>query len=1014
LPQPAVFLAVASLFTAVAILVLGIAVAIRARATLAGLLFFGICVGAGGWLGCFARVYATGSPIVALEWARFGTFFIGVIPACMYHFAAVYTAREHALRRHVIVCWAVSLLSGFVAAAFGTSAVRRFTWGFYPTEARFDPLWGLLYLGITGASVFMLARATREAVGESRKRARALTIAFSVAALAFADFLPTAGFNVPPLGFVAMLAFVCVATHAVWRYQLIDLTPEYAAGQILSTMKGAVIVVDLAAKIRVINRAASHMLGYAEGELLGQHLRTIFESSDNLSTGQLLHSLGVLEHSMRWRTRAGVIIDVSASSSFVRDAADMPIGVVYVAHDVTERLRAEEALRESEKRYRVLFDGNPLPMWVYDRETLRFVAVNDAAVRHYGYSKEEFLRMRISDIHPPEDIPIMEEAIAGLPPASSSRTFRHRKRDGTVFNVEVTSFEFLTGGRLARLVIAVDVTDRMLADERLRTSEERYRLLFERNLAGVYRTTVDGHILDCNEALARMFGYASRDEILAEPVTAMYFTSEEREQILVKLADEHTMSNIETRFRRRDGSQMWGLENMTLLGDGVMEGTLIDITDRKTAQEQMEYQAYHDVLTSLPNRLLFRDRITTALAHARRTRRSAAVMFLDLDQFKLVNDTLGHTVGDGLLQAVAGRIIECVRSEDTVARMGGDEFTILLPDIADARAAATVAQKVLEAISHPILVEQHELFVTTSIGIATFPDDGADAETLLKNADRAMYRAKEAGRNNYQFATPSAFDAGRLSLERSLHHAFEREEFVVHYQPMINLGSGRVVGAEALIRWNHPEHGLMNPDDFIPVAEDCGLIFPIGEWVLRTACAQMRLWHEAGHSSLRIAVNLSARQFQQRELPLLIDRVLFETGFPAGMLDVEITESTAMQNAELSLTIMRRLREMGVRISIDDFGTGYSSLSYLKRFPIDTVKIDQGFVRDLGAGSSDGAIISAVISMARALKLRVVAEGVETEEQLAFLQREQCAEIQGFLYSRPVCAEEFEAALAKV
>jgi len=403
-----------------------------------------------------------------------------------------------------------------------------------------------------------------------------------------------------------------------------------------------------------------------------------------------------------------------------------------------------------------------------------------------------------------------------------------------------------------------------------------------------------------------------------------------------------------------------------------------------------------------------------ALAHARRAKRSAAVMFLDLDQFKLVNDTLGHTVGDGLLQAIASRIVNCVRGEDTVARMGGDEFTILLADIADTRSAAMVAQKVLSVVSHPVVVDSHELFATTSIGIAIFPDDGGDAETLLKNADRAMYRAKEAGRNNYQFATPTAFDSGRLSLERSLHHAFERHEFVVHYQPMIELETNRVVGAEALVRWNHPEKGMVNPDDFIPVAEECGLIIPIGEWVLRTACAQMKKWHDAGHDLLRIAVNLSARQFQQRDLPLTVERVLVETMFPGELLDIEITESTAMQNAELSLSIMRRLKEMGVRISIDDFGTGYSSLSYLKRFPIDTVKIDQGFVRDLGTGTSEAAIITAVISLARALQLRVVAEGVETEEQLAFLQRERCAEIQGFLYSRPVSAEEFEVALAKV
>jgi EAL domain-containing protein (putative c-di-GMP-specific phosphodiesterase class I) len=294
-----------------------------------------------------------------------------------------------------------------------------------------------------------------------------------------------------------------------------------------------------------------------------------------------------------------------------------------------------------------------------------------------------------------------------------------------------------------------------------------------------------------------------------------------------------------------------------------------------------------------------------------------------------------------------------------------------------------------------------------------FPEDGADAETLLKTADRAMYRAKEAGRNNYQFVTAAAIDgaAERLSLENSLHHAFERQEFVVHYQPMIELATGRVAGAEALIRWNHPDFGIMAPDEFIPIAEETRLIIPLGEWVLRTACRQMKLWHDAGHSSLRIAVNLSPRQFQQRDLTTMIERVLAETAFPANHLDLEITETAAMQNPELSLAIMKRLKEMGISISIDDFGTGYSSLNYLKRFPIDTVKIDQGFVRDLSAGSSDGAIISAVISMARALRLRVVAEGVETEEQLAFLQREQCAEIQGFLYSRPVPAAEFERTL---
>jgi diguanylate cyclase (GGDEF)-like protein/PAS domain S-box-containing protein len=780
-------------------------------------------------------------------------------------------------------------------------------------------------------------------------------------------------------------------------------------------MKGAVVVIDLDGRIRVTNHAVLTMLGYAEGDLIGKPVRTIIDPQETISTGQLLRSLGTLDLQMAWRNSSGDRVDVTVASSFIRDTDGAPVGVVYVASDITERRRAEQALRESEHRYRTLFEFNPLPMWVYDHVTLRFIAVNESAVQHYGFSKDEFLQMTIASIRPPEDVPLMLTTLNTLHDRDRNRIFRHRKKDGTVFEAEITSFEFVSGGRRARLVLAVDVTDRRRAEERLRGSEERYRLLFERNLAGVFRSSTDGRILEVNEALAHIFGY-ERDEFLKQSAYDLYFSREERQRLLVRLREQKSLSNMEVRLRHRNGNPIWVLENMTLLetGDGsVIEGTIIDITDRKAAQEQIEYQAYHDVLTSLPNRLLFRDRITVALAHARRSRRAVAVMFLDLDQFKLVNDTLGHTVGDGLLRGAADRLVECVRADDTVARMGGDEFTILLSDIPDMRAAATVAQKVLESISRPIDVDGHELFITTSIGIALFPDDGMDTETLLKNADRAMYRAKEMGRNNYQFATRGAVEAsaGRLSLERSLHHAFDRQEFVVYYQPMIEIDSRRVVGAEALIRWRHPDVGLMSPDEFIPIAEDCGLIFPIGEWVLRTACAQMKSWHRAGHQELHVAVNLSARQFQQHDLNSMIERILQETGLPAQALDLEITESTAMQNAEMSLGIMLRLKQMGVRISIDDFGTGYSSLSYLKRFPIDTLKIDQNFVRDLTQGSSDGEIITAVISMARALKLKVVAEGVETEEQLAFLRSQHCETIQGFLYSRPLPAEEFEAVL---
>jgi diguanylate cyclase (GGDEF)-like protein/PAS domain S-box-containing protein len=1010
-------LAMATLFTAAAILVLGAIVLARARATLISYLFFVIAVGASGWLGFFSLMYGAVSAGNALVYARVGSAFASLLPAATVHFAAAYVSRRRALGNVILFCWvfcaAIVLLE--LTTPYIVVGVRHFDWGYYPVGSPYNVSWAIVFAGMFVLAVQLLWRAAKASEGVEQKRARSLVVAFAVAMLATTEFLPSVGIDVLPFGFMAILAFVGIAAHAIWRYRLVDLTPEYAAAQILATMKGAVIVVDLDGKIRVANHAASTMLGYPDSALLGKHIRSIVSPDENLTTGQLLHSLGVLEQNMAWCTAGGARIDVVATSSFVRDDNSNPVGIVYAATDVTERRRVEQALREGEHRYRTLFEGNPLPMWVYDYETLSFIAVNEAAVQHYGYSKDEFLRMTIEDIRPREDIALLRNALAGRRDRNEPRLFRHRKRSGQIFDAEVISFEFISGGRRSRLVIAVDVTERRMAEQRLREREERYRLLFERNLAGVYRSTIDGRILDGNDAIARMFGYRGREEFLTQAAYSLYYTREDRNRLMAQVREHGALSNVEVRMRRRDGTPVWVIENMTLLDGGILEGTIVDITERKTAQEQMEYQAYHDALTGLPNRLLFRDRIEIALAHSKRHRTAAAVMFLDLDHFKLVNDSLGHTVGDALLQEVGTRLVLSIRADDTVARMGGDEFTVLLTDVKEPGSPAIVGQKLLDAISQPMVIEGHELYVTTSIGIARSPEDGSDAETLLKRADGAMYRAKEAGRNNFQFATSASMEttSERLLIERSLHHAFERQEFVVHYQPMTNLLTGNIVGAEALIRWNHPERGLIAPDDFIPIAEECGLILPIGEWVLRTAVNQMKEWH-VDHGPLRVAVNLSARQFQQRDLTAMIERILMESHYPAELLDVEITESTAMQNADISLAVMKRLKQMGVRISIDDFGTGYSSLSYLKRFPIDTVKIDQNFVRDLSDVSNDGAIITAVISMARALNLRVVAEGVETEAQLAFLRKENCEVVQGFLHSRPVPAAEFESSLRRL
>jgi diguanylate cyclase (GGDEF)-like protein/PAS domain S-box-containing protein len=559
--------------------------------------------------------------------------------------------------------------------------------------------------------------------------------------------------------------------------------------------------------------------------------------------------------------------------------------------------------------------------------------------------------------------------------------------------------------------------ERQEAEEALEASETRYRLLFERNLAGVFRVTLDGRVMDCNDAFARIFGYPSREAVIGLPAGQFYFDPAERERFIRNILERRALTNVELKLRRRDGSPVWVLENVILMvedqGEPILEGTLADITDRKVAEQQIEYQAYHDALTGLPNRMLFQDRLTIALAHANRTGQPLAVMFLDLDHFKFVNDTLGHTVGDLLLQGVAERLTQALREEDTVARLGGDEFTLLLSHLASHEDAGRIAQKLLETIALPFTLENHDLYVTTSIGIAMHPEDGDDAETLLKNADSAMYRAKELGRNNYQLYTPAMnrLALERLSIENSLRRALERQEFVVFYQPQVHLETRQVVGLEALVRWIHPERGLIGPTEFIGIAEDSRLIFPLGEWVLREACRQTVVWQqEYGLPNLRIAVNLSARQFQQRDLVGTIAAILEQTRLLPSCLELEITEGIAMQNTEYTIALMKELRMMGIRIALDDFGTGHSSLHYLTRFPIDTIKIDQSFVRDLSLTPAS-AIVSAMITMAQGMKLRVIAEGVETEEQLRFLRKRRCELMQGYLFSAARPAGEMESIL---
>ncbi|MEK7842663.1 MAG: EAL domain-containing protein, partial [Pseudomonadota bacterium] len=428
--------------------------------------------------------------------------------------------------------------------------------------------------------------------------------------------------------------------------------------------------------------------------------------------------------------------------------------------------------------------------------------------------------------------------------------------------------------------------------------------------------------------------------------------------------------------------------------------------ERMQAEQRIVEMATHDVLTGLPNRTLLQDRIAQALAHNRRSQEQAAVLFIDLDHFKVINDSLGHDVGDALLQEVAARLAAIVRSEDTVARQGGDEFIVLLPNLASALVVEAVAQKILGALIQPYQIHEKELHIGGSIGIALFPSDGEDVDTLLKNSDIAMYHAKESGRNNYQFFAPEMNQraAEKHSLGIDLRHTLERNELLLYFQPVIDMPSGKLTSMEVLLRWQHPRHGLIQPDKFIPLAEETGMIVPIGEWVLRQSCLQIVAWREQGYNVPKLAVNLSARQFRQKTLVADIVRILHETGVEPSCLVLEITESMLVANVEETIKTLHQLSALGLEISIDDFGTGYSSLSYLKRYPINTLKIDRSFVRDIATDPNDAAIIAAIIAMAHSLKMRVLAEGVETVEQLDFLTRQGCGRFQGFYFSQPLPA----------
>lgn len=697
---------------------------------------------------------------------------------------------------------------------------------------------------------------------------------------------------------------------------------------------------------------------------------------------------------------------------------------MFITGRVEKRLQSsQKSLSDSEQRYRALVESINDWIWEIDAEG-RYVYASPKVRDILGYAPDEILGKTPFDLMPPDEAEHLARefrAIVAARRAFAGLENRNLSKDGRVVILETSGMPILReGGNLAGYRgVDRDITDRKRASDALRKAMQRLDLHFKQTPLAVIEWDNDFRVLNWNPSAEYIFGY-TREEALGRHAM---------ELIVPEGAGAH-VATIWENLLRSSGGQRSTNENITKAGDTIIcewyntslvdeHGQLIgvtslaqDITEQKLAEQRLNHLAYHDDLTGLPNRALFHDRLTQAMAVSGRHNELAGIMIMDLDRFKDINDTLGHAVGNKLLQAVASRLKHSLRESDTVARLGGDEFAIALIDAEVAEDIAQIARKLIDTFAQPFLIDDHELYVTCSIGITLYPVDDKNIPSLLRNADSAMYLAKESGRNCFRFysAALTARAERRLAMETELRHALERGEFQLHYQPQIEIATGRVAGLEALLRWRHPEKGTVPPSEFIPIAEDSGIIVPLGEWVLRTAFLQAKAWRDQGLPETCIAINLSARQFRQGQVVPLTMKLLDETGLPPRCIEFEITESLFIEegNSEIA-TMLNGLRALGISLSIDDFGTGYSSLSYLKRFPIDKLKIDQSFVRGITTAPEDASLVKAIIAMAHSLNLKTIAEGAETESQYQFLRRHHCDVVQGFFCSHPLPVEEATA-----
>ncbi|AIS10976.1 diguanylate phosphodiesterase [Pseudomonas chlororaphis subsp. aurantiaca] len=791
------------------------------------------------------------------------------------------------------------------------------------------------------------------------------------------------------------------------------------------------------------NHHLGQTLGYNKTELhqMGEYFWEILLHPEDADLYHRLRQeqrhagyLQLLQCHLRFRHRSGQwrCFDIR-EQALARDKYDQVTRIIGVAKDITDQIEASESLRDSERRYRMLAESISDVIFSTDSQmALNYVSPSVQSV--LGYDAEWiFQNGWQSTIANPQQLTgiyaLMERVSKALDKPEQLARLRNQvqtqlflfdclRADGRKIPIELRlvlvwdehgAFEGVLG-------VGRDISQQRRAEKDLRMAAT----VFEHSTSAILITDPAGYIVQANEAFSRVSGYAVSQVL--DQLPNMLTVDEQQEahlRYVLKQLHQHSTWEGEVWLKRRNGEHYPAWVGITAVLDD--EGDLAsyvcfftDISERKASEQRIHRLAYYDALTHLPNRTLFQDRLHTALQSAERQKSWVVLMFLDLDRFKPINDSLGHAAGDRMLKEMATRLLDCVDDDDTVARMGGDEFTLLLQprtsrEIALNR-AIHVAEQILASLVKPFVLEGREFFVTASIGIALSPQDGNELSQLMKNADTAMYHAKERGKNNFQFyqADMNASALERLELESDLRHALEQQEFILYYQPQFSGDGKRLTGAEALLRWRHPRRGLVPPGDFIPVLEELGLVVDVGDWVISEACRQLKAWHQAKVRVPKVSVNISARQFSDGQLGMRIATILKDTGLPPACLELELTESILMREVSEAMQILDGLKNLGLSIAVDDFGTGYSSLNYLKQFPIDVLKIDRTFVDGLPSGEQDAQIARAIIAMAHSLNLAVIAEGVETHEQLDFLREHGCDEVQGYLFGRPMPANSFE------